>query len=163
MKRILMVAYVAGLALATGVPPFADPDKDGPLPKTPTAFETENTGGALEEEAKFPDQKKKKKKPQKLNFTAVSEVRDWRDTKGTIIRARLLAFDAGDRSASKEPLTLIMDGKVRLLIEGRKMFSEMPMKRLSPEDQTFVKGLDAARRRKFTEAKKDGTGRSQTE
>jgi hypothetical protein len=157
MKRLVLVGYLAGMAFVQGNQPFQDPDDDGPLPKTPTAFETQNTGVQKDEVAKFPD--KNKKAPEKRNFTAVSEMRTWRDAKGAIIRGRLLAFEAGDQSTSAAPLTLIRNGKVRLLVEGRKMFSELPLARLSPEDQAYVKALDAARRKKASASNNAETGR----
>jgi hypothetical protein len=144
MKRLVITVYMAGLAVAIGVPPTPGPRVG--TPHTPPAFETRNTGVDKQEEAKFPD-KKKPAAPEKRKFTAVSEMRNWKDAKGTLIRARLLAFEPGDRSGSAEPLTLVRNGKIRLLAEGRKMFSELPLARLSKEDQAFVKALDTARKK----------------
>ena len=135
---LLVCGLAASLALA------AAPDPDFPVKRpayTPQAFETRNTGETSEEEANI---EIRKTTPRKIKFTAVSAYRNWRDTEGKVIIARLLAFESGDRSNDDKPLTLIRDGKVRLLVANGTRISELPMTRLSAADQAFVRGLNAS-------------------
>lgn len=124
-------------------------EKDGPIPQTPTSFETRNTGGTEEGEVSI---EKDKAEPKKVTYTAVTDSRDWKDAKGKVIRARLLAFEA----AEGEVAGLVRDGQVRLLVDGAKRFSLLPMEKLSPEDRAFITGLAAARKQQPAQPKADG-------
>ena len=115
-----------------------------PTPKTPTAFETEDTGQVAEGIAEFLKEKGKKVK---LHFIALTDSREWRDKKGKVTLARLLAFE---ESLGMEG-TVVRDGQVRLLVDGAKVFSLLPLSKLSQNDQDFVRKLVAEQKK--TEAK----------
>ncbi len=132
------------LALSMGV---AVAQEEHPsLPKTPTSFETRNTGGTEEGEVSI---EKEEAKTRKVTLTAVTESRDWKDTKGKVIRGRLLAFEA----APGEEAPLVRDGKIRLLIDGAKRFSLLPLDKLSTEGRTHIGLLAAARKEQAGQGK----------
>lgn len=83
-------------------------------------------------------------KPRTTTYIAVTPLREWKNSEGTTIRASLLAFDVRKPDQPKVPLTLIRNGKVRLLVDGKKQFSEFPLAKLSVEDQVYIKKLVAA-------------------
>lgn len=136
---------VLGLLAGSLVVPMAAEEHPS-LPKTPTAFETRNTGGTDEEEASI---RKEEGKVTKITFTAVTDSRDWKDPQGKVIRGRLLAFEA----AEGEVADLVRNGKVRLLVDGAKRFSLLPLEKLSPEDRAYITGLAAARKQQAGEPK----------
>ncbi|BCX47032.1 hypothetical protein HAHE_09400 [Haloferula helveola] len=113
--------------------------------KSPTAFETEGNGGAARGSVSIrktrPDQA-----PKKITYIAVCDVRDWKNKEGQVIRACMLAFERNPADPETKPLTLVSEGKVRLLLEGRKQFNLYPLSNLSEEDQNFVDGLIRARK-----------------
>ena len=129
--KVGLFAMSVGLAVAQD-------EQDPSLPKTPTAFETRNTGGTEEGEVSI---EKEEGKTTKVTFTAVTASRDWKDAKGKVIRGRLLAFEAADG----EVADLVRDGKVRLLVDGAKRFSLLPLEKLSTEDRNYIGLLAAAR------------------
>lgn len=137
-------AGIGLLAMSMGV---AVAQEEHPsLPKTPTAFETRNTGDKEEGVVTI---KKDEAKPTKITFTAVTDSRDWKDTTGKVIRGRLLAFEA----AEGEVADLVRNGKVRLLVDGAKRFSLLPLERLSTEDQIHIGLLAAARKKQAVQEK----------
>lgn len=137
-------AGIGLLAMSMGV---AVAQEEHPsLPKTPTAFETRNTGDTEEGVVTI---KKDEAKPTKITFTAVTDSRDWKDTTGKVIRGRLLAFEA----AEGEVADLVRNGKVRLLVDGAKRFSLLPLERLSTEDQIHIGLLAAARKKQAVQEK----------
>lgn len=132
--------WMTGVWLLLGLTGAMAEDKDGPIPETPTSFETRNTGGTEEGEVSI---EKEKAEPKKVTYTAVTDSREWKDAKGKVIRARLLAFEA----AEGEVAGLVRDGQVRLLVDGAKRFSLLPLEKLSPEDRAFITGLASARQK----------------
>ena len=129
--------WITGLALSAGMAMAQDQDPE--LPQTPTSFETRNSGGTAESEAAVETQEAK---ATKVTFTAVTESREWTDTSGKMIRGRLLAFEAAEGQIAK----LVRDGKIRLLVDGAKRFSLLPLEKLRKEDRTHIEGLAAARK-----------------
>ena len=81
-----------------------------------------------------------------LHYIAVSELRAFESTEGKKILARLIAFEPGnpEGKAPQAPLTVIQEGKIRLLVEGKQKVSTLPLTRLKSSDQEFVKGLAKA-------------------
>jgi hypothetical protein len=136
---------VLGLLVGSWGAAMAQEQNPGP-PRGPTAFETRNTGGTDEEEASI---QKEEGKVTKVTFTAVTASRDWKDPQGKVIRGRLLAFEA----AGGEVADLVRNGKVRLLVDGAKRFSLLPLEKLSTEDRTYITGLAAARKQQAGEPK----------
>lgn len=132
--------WMTGVWLLLGLTGAMAEEKDGPIPETPTSFETRNTGGTEEGEVSI---EKEKAEPKKVTYTAVTDSREWKDAKGKVIRARLLAFEA----AEGEVAGLVRDGQVRLLVDGAKRFSLLPLEKLSPEDRAFITGLASARQK----------------
>lgn len=130
---------MALLAGSIGSAVAQDQDQDPSLPKTPTAFETRNTGGTEEGEVSI---EKQEGKTTRVTFTAVTASRDWKDVTGKVVRGRLLAFDA----AEGEVADLVRNGKVRLLVDGAKRFSLLPLEKLSTEDRAHIGILAAARK-----------------
>jgi hypothetical protein len=145
MRTRKWTAGIGLLAMSMGVAAaVAQEDQDASLPKTPTSFETRNTGDSEEGEVTI---KKEEAKPTKVTFTAVTDSRDWKDTTGKVIRGRLLAFEA----AEGEVAELVRDGKVRLLVDGAKRFSLLPLEKLSTEDRTHIGLLAAARKKQASQ------------
>lgn len=141
MTGLGLLAWTTGVAMAQ--------EEDRSLTKTPTAFETRNTGGTEEGEVEI---KKEEGKVTKITFTAVTDSRDWKDTKGKVIRGRLLAFEAPEG----EVADVVRDGKVRLLVDGAKSFSLLPLEKLSTEDRAHIGLLAAARKQQAAQPKADG-------
>lgn len=138
-------AGIGLLAISMGVAQEEHPS----LPKTPTSFETRNTGDSEEGEVAI---KKEEAKPTKVTFTAVTDSRDWKDTTGKVIRGRLLAFEA----AEGEVADLVRNGKVRLLVDGAKRFSLLPLERLSTEARAHIDLLAATRKKQAGEKRDAG-------
>ena len=113
-------------------------------PASPTDFETRNLGDQLSGVGTF--SKPEPPKKIRLTFTVVSKLREWKNAKGAVVRGNLIAFEPGDHTDSQKALTLIREGKVRLLIEGAQNFHELALSSLSQADQEYVAGLDKARR-----------------
>ena len=110
-------------------------------PATPGGFTTRSTGDLSS--GTSVTSKKAPPKPIKVSYTIVGELRQWTNTKGASIHARLLAFETGD-PAKADPnrvLTLIRDGKIRLLVEGKNTFNELQLSTLSSPDQEYVTEL----------------------
>lgn len=144
MRTRNWAAGIGLLAISMGV---AVAQEEHPsLPKTPTSFETRNTGDSEEGEVAI---KKDEAKPTKVTFMAVTDSRDWTDTTGKVIRGRLLAFEA----AEGEVADLVRNGKVRLLVDGAKRFSLLPLERLSTEDRNHIGLLAAARKKQAGQEK----------
>lgn len=70
----------------------------------------------------------------------LSEVRDWQDEKGRIVKGKLIAFEGAGTGTEKQP-EVVRDGKVRLLV-NRKTY-DLPLNRLVAGDQEFVAKLVA--------------------
>ena len=118
-------------------------------PSSPKEFKKRDLGGALGTGAvgvKAP------KKVSTITYIAVSEERAFANTSGKLIMAQLIAFEEGDPAKVDRPLTLIKDGKIRLLVKGRGKASVVPLEKLREEDRAYVKALDAANK---ATAKKD--------
>lgn len=121
-------------------------------PATPTDFESRNLGNSLSGVGVLSEPPAPKKV--KVSYTAVSPLREWRNTKGVQIKGSLIAFEQGDFSQSQKELTIVKGGKVRLLVEGKKNFSLVALSSLSQEDQEYVTGLVKARKEAAAAAKK---------
>ena len=128
---------MAALALSMGM--AVGQEQNPSLPRTPTAFETRNTGGTAEPEVSITEEKSKAKK---ITYTAVTELREWKDTGGKVIRAYLLAFEA----VNGEDALLVKDGNIRFLVDGAKQSSPLPLERLCIEDRIYIGKLVAARK-----------------
>lgn len=141
--------WMTAVGLLAGWSGMVAAEQDPSLPQTPTSFETRNTGRTEEGEVTI---EKQEAKSTKITFTAVTDSRDWKDTKGNVIRARLLAFEA----PAGEVADLVRDGKVRLLVDGAKRFSLLPLERLSTEDRAHIDRLAAARKKQAGEKRDAG-------
>jgi len=128
---------MAAMALSIGL--AVAQEQNPSLPRTPTAFETRNTGGTAEPEVSI---KKEESKAKTITYTAVTESREWKDTSGKVIRAHLLAFEAVDGDEA----LLVRDGNIRLLVDGAKQFSLLPLEKLCAEDRTYIGNLVASRK-----------------
>lgn len=140
--KLALLAGSIGLAVAQD----QDQDQDPSLPKTPTAFETRNTGGTEEGEVSI---EKQEGKTTRVTFTAVTASRDWKDATGKVVRGRLLAFEA----VGGDVADLVRNGKVRLLVDGAKHFSLLPLEKLSTEDRAHIEILAAARKKQAGQEK----------
>ena len=113
-------------------------------PAHPTDFETRDLGTNKSAVATSSNPEPPKKI--RLSFTAVSKSRAWTNATGETVKGRLMAFEAGDHSQSDQLLTVVKNGKVRLLVDGRNAFNLVPLTNLIKADQEYVKGLVEARR-----------------
>ena len=113
-------------------------------PATPTDFVPRNVGTNVSGVAILTEPPVPKKI--KVSFTAVSPLREWANSKGLSTRGSLIAFEAGDHSQSQKELTIIRDGKIRLLVEGQNNFNLIALSLLSKKDQEYIIGLVKARK-----------------
>lgn len=113
-------------------------------PSTPKESETRINGSGSGVGAGIRQQKRE---PRKIHYIAVTESRIWTSGDGRIVRASMLAYEPGPLpQGSSKPLTLVRDGKIRLLLDAKKTVSEYPLEKLSKEDQAFVEKQVAARK-----------------
>ena len=113
-------------------------------PATPTDFVPRNVGASVNGTAVLIEPPVPQKV--KVTFTAVSPLRAWMNTEGKALRGSLIAFEAGDHSQSQKELTIVRDGKVRLLVEGRNNFSLIALSFFSRKDQDYIIELIKARK-----------------
>jgi hypothetical protein len=113
-------------------------------PATPTEFKRRSLGGSLG--SSVAGVRKVKPVTKTLHYIAVSKLRAFESTEGKKILARLIAFEPGNPEGKvpQAPLTVIQEGKIRLLVEGKQKVSTLPLTRLKSSDQEFVKGLAEA-------------------
>lgn len=95
-------------------------------------------------------------KPIVIQYVAVSKVRDWTNTQGKKMQARLLAFSA-PKQGQTGPVEVIRDGKVRFLLATGKEPIDYPLEQLSQPDQIDIKAIaQAAKRAPNAKAKGEG-------
>lgn len=82
-----------------------------------------------------------------IHYIAVAPKREWTNLKGTSIQATILAFEQERPKQPGTPLTIIRDGRIRLLRDGARMPAEVALETLCEADQAFVAQLDAANRK----------------
>jgi hypothetical protein len=116
-----------------------------PAGYVPPAFETRNIGDDQDISGTVKPGTKPQAKIHRITYVAVSELRQWRNLEGRAMRASLLAFDRLPGESDDGLRTLVRDGKVRFLLEGRKLATEYPLTELSRADQAFVRQLIEAR------------------
>ncbi len=75
-----------------------------------------------------------------VQYVAVTPVESWVNVEGKTIEARLLAFSAPEAGKSG-PVEIIRDGKVRLLVSGRKDPVDYPLEQLGEAEKTKIKSL----------------------
>lgn len=82
-----------------------------------------------------------------VQITAISPERDWTNLKGKVINARLLSF-TNPAPGETGPITVVVDGKVRLLLTATRKTTDYPIDQLSEADREFIatveKGVAAA-------------------
>ncbi len=110
-------------------------------PANPSAFAKRDLGGGLG--SSVAGVQRVKGKTITISYIAVTDPRAWKNTEGKSIVATLLAFEEGEADTVARPLTLIQNGKVKLLVSGKDKASLLPMNKLSDADQSFIKALDA--------------------
>ena len=139
------LSIVIGCVLVAGVARAQSPV----VPSQPTKFKKRDItpsvgsgGGSVGIGPANPKQAPKKIY-KKVQYIAVSESRAWTNEKGRQIKGMLLAFEDGPREKHPGPLTLIRDGKVRMLLEGAKKPTVFPLAALSKAGQRFIGALDA--------------------
>ena len=90
----------------------------------------------------------KKQKPQVITYTALSKVREWKNSDGKTIKARLLAFPSlieDQKTKGETPhFTVIRDQKVRFLISPNNKATLYPLEKLSDLDQEFIEEIARA-------------------
>jgi len=114
------------------------------VPGTPKKFETRGTGGlgtgsSVGVTAKDPQPKE----TVTVYFTTVSKSREWTNTEGKNMTAKLVAFVAPKRG-EQGPVVVINEGKVRFLMSNAKKPIDYPLEKLSQPDQIFVKAIAQA-------------------
>ena len=135
-STVLPILFAIGMAHAQG--------QGFPVtPSTPTDFTTRNLGNSVTGASTRSEPKPIEKR--KVTYTAVSKLRDWENTKGKVLSGRLLAFEPGNHEDSQKKLTLIREGKVRLLVESSKQFYDLSLDTLSKADQEYIAELVKAR------------------
>lgn len=103
-------------------------------PATPTDFTTRKTGVTASGSAVARAIPAKKVS---YNYIAVSSKREWTNNGDKTIVATLLAYETGQLDKTKS-LTIVRDGKIRLLKDGTVQPSLVDVKTLSEADQAHV-------------------------
>ena len=80
-----------------------------------------------------------KKTTKKITYLAVSDHRDWTNDQGKIIKARLIAFDPGDKQKFIPPI-IIKDKNIRMLV-GQKPYI-FPLSKLKEVNQKEILELN---------------------
>ena len=75
----------------------------------------------------------------KITYLAVSDHREWTNDQGKIIKARLIAFDSGDKQKFIPP-TIIKDKNIRMLV-GQKPYI-FPLSKLNEVNQKEIVELN---------------------
>ena len=75
----------------------------------------------------------------KITYLAVSDHREWTNKQGKIIKARLIAFDSGDKQKFIPP-TIIKDKNIRMLV-GKKPYI-FPLSKLNEVNQKEIVELN---------------------
>ena len=75
----------------------------------------------------------------KITYLAVSDHREWTNDQGTIIKARLIAFDSGNKEKFISP-TIIKDKNIRMLV-GKKPYI-FPLSKLNEVTQKEILELN---------------------
>ena len=75
----------------------------------------------------------------KITYLAVSDHREWTNDQGKIIKARLIAFDSGDKQKFIPP-TIIKDKNIRMLV-GQKPYI-FPLSKLNEVNQKEILELN---------------------
>ncbi len=151
--RLIIVSILA----ATGVGSAAAQTASPVTPSHPARFEIRGVGSGVG--AGVIVSEVKRTAVQKTVFIAVSPDRQWTSKDGRTITGSLLAFEEGEVDKAPRPLTLIKDGKIRILKSGATKPSVFPVTLLTEEGQTYVQALDASNKesaaRADAEASKD--------
>lgn len=87
----------------------------------------------------------KKAKTQVITYTALSKVRQWHNSDGKAMMARLLAFPSRaeeNKTKGKSPqFTVIHEQKVRFLMIPNNKAITYPLEKLSVQDQEFIEKI----------------------
>ena len=80
-----------------------------------------------------------KNNTREITYLAVSDHREWTNDQGKIIKARLIAFDSGDKQKFIPP-TIIKDKNIRMLV-GQKPYI-FPLSKLNEVNQKVIVELN---------------------
>jgi len=130
------------------------------VPATPQQFSTRSTGGVSTGSGGTdigvkPGGQTPRPVVREISYISLSEARQWTSNDGRPLIGKIIAHEQQERvlqegettQAAVEPEfpkrpTVIRDGKVRLLIQQKPF--DIPLERLSQEDQDFIMALDQA-------------------
>jgi hypothetical protein len=112
------------------------------VPANPRDWTTRNIDGGNSVSGNV---KEVERQPRKITYVAVCETRDWKNSDGRTIQAALVAWEEGEAAKGRLDLTLLQDGKVRLLLPGNRV-TPYPLAKLSEDDRKFIDGLVRARK-----------------
>lgn len=147
MKPWLAMVIVTGCFV---VPAFAQYD----IPMPPGVKMKPRTTGGGQGGVEVIPRDGSRQKQRITTHLILSELRSWTSTEGKVLEAKLLAFEdlvlegiVGEAApANPEPpaqVTVVRDGKVRLLVGGKAV--ELALSRLSQEDRDFIERVRKAR------------------
>ncbi len=128
------------------------------VPTTPTKFGRRSTGvsgagGGSASVGLAPGSTQPKPVVKQINYISLNDSRQWTSNDGKTLIGKLIAFEQteevlaeGQTASTESPKlpvrpTLIRDGKARLLVQQKPF--ELPLERLSQDDQKFIRDLDA--------------------
>ena len=80
-----------------------------------------------------------KKTTKKITYLAVSDHKEWTNDQGKIIKARLIAFDSGNKEKFIPP-TIIKENNIRMLVGQKSYIFEL--KKLNKESQKEILQLN---------------------
>jgi len=120
-------------------------------PSTPKGFEIRKNGSSAGTGSSVGlVSPAKKTKTQVITYTALSKVREWHNSDGKAMKARLLAFpspieEKEKNAKAKTPhFIVISEKKVRFLMSHNKKAITYPLEELSQQDQEFIEKIAQA-------------------
>ncbi len=135
--RLIMLSLFVGMLSTSWLAAQSFPV----TPATPEAFKKRDIGSGLG--GGVVGVQRVKTKAKTIQYIAVSEPRPWKNKDGKVVTASLIAFEEGLPEEVKRPLTLVKDGKIRLLVSGKSKASLLSLTKLDEASQDFVKAVDA--------------------
>ena len=127
------------------------------VPATPKGFSTRINGNGTNGIGINSQPKTQEKTVRTITYVALGDARQWKSNDGKSLLGKLIAFEdvtvEVKIAANQQPQpaappqmpdkpTVVKDGKARLLIDNKPF--EVPLERLSDDDQKFINAIKAA-------------------
>jgi len=145
--RYILIMLLLGVAISTTHGQTTTPA----TPATPKKFKTRDNGsstGAGSSVGIISSAKKPKTRTITITYTVITKEREWENTDGKKMKARLLVFpslDESENAADKnDRYTVIRDQKVRFLMSHNNRPTIYPLEKLSDFDREYIEEVAQA-------------------